>query len=102
MLGLNIPATRVEWEKVDGGGRFGFTGTLLESIPQHRSVTTEVMIDVDGPSSTNELTLTAVQDGTLLSMLMTFPDSAIRDAALATGMTDGMETSYARLESLID
>jgi hypothetical protein len=29
---------------------------------------------------------------------MTFPDAATRDAILATGMTDGMEISYARLE----
>jgi uncharacterized protein YndB with AHSA1/START domain len=93
---------RYEWEKLDGQGRFGFTGTLLDWLPPHRSVTTEAVIGVDGPSSTNELTLTAVEDGTLLSVLMTFPDAAVRDTVLATGMTDGMETSYARLESLIN
>ena len=92
---------RYEWEKLDGGGRFGFTGTLLDCLPPHRSVTTEAMIGVDGPSCTNELTLTAVQDGTLLSLLMTFPDATVRDSILATGMTEGMETSYARLESLL-
>jgi hypothetical protein len=32
---------------------------------------------------------------------MTLPDATVRDTALATGMTDGMETSCARLESLI-
>ena len=93
---------RYEWERLDGEGRFGFTGTLLESLPPHRSVTTEAMIGVDGPSSTNELTLTPVEDGTLLSILMTFPDATVRDATLAAGMTGGMETSYARLESLIN
>jgi uncharacterized protein YndB with AHSA1/START domain len=93
---------RYEWERLDGEGRFGFTGTLLESLPPHRTVTTEAMIGVDGPSSTNELTLTPVEDGTLLSILMTFPDATVRDATLAAGMTGGMETSYARLESLIN
>jgi uncharacterized protein YndB with AHSA1/START domain len=92
---------RYEWEKLDGEGRFGFTGALLDSLPPHRSVTIEAMIGADGPPSTNELTLTPVESGTLLSMLMTFPDATVRDTALATGMTDGMETSYARLESLI-
>jgi uncharacterized protein YndB with AHSA1/START domain len=92
---------RYEWEKLDGEGRFGFTGTLVEWLPPYRSVTTETMIGVDSPSSTNELTLTPVEGGTLLSMLMTFPDAAVRDSTLATGMTGGMETSYARLESLI-
>jgi uncharacterized protein YndB with AHSA1/START domain len=93
---------RYEWEKVDGDDRFGFTGTLLESQPPHRSVTAETMIGVDGPSSTNELTLTPVEADTLLSMVMTFPDAAVRDTTLATGMTDGMEISYKRLETLIN
>jgi uncharacterized protein YndB with AHSA1/START domain len=92
---------RYEWDRLDGGERFGFTGTLVESIAPHRSVTTEALIGTDGPSSTNELTLTAVEGGTLLSLLKTYPDATITNAALATGMTDGMEASYARLETLI-
>lgn len=92
---------RYEWEQADGEGRFGFTGTLLDSQPPHRSVTTEAMIGTDGPSTTNELTLTPVDAGTLLSILITYPDSTVRDAILATGMTDGMETSYTRLDALI-
>ena len=89
---------RHEWETVDGTQRFGFTGTLLEVSPPHRSVTTEQMIGMDGPGTTNELTLTAVEGGTLLSILITYPSADVRDMVLATGMTDGMETSYARLE----
>jgi uncharacterized protein YndB with AHSA1/START domain len=92
---------RYEWEKLDGSERFGFVGTLLESLPPHRAVTSQAMIGVDGPGATNELTLTALDDGTLLSLIMTFPDATVRDAVLATGMTDGMETSYKRLESVI-
>lgn len=92
---------RYEWEKLDGEARFGFTGTLLDSVPPHRSVTTEAMIGTAGPSTTNVLTLTPVEGGTLVSMLITYPDATVRDTALATGMTDGMEASYARLESLI-
>jgi uncharacterized protein YndB with AHSA1/START domain len=92
---------RYEWAQIDGPGRFGFTGELLESLPPHRSVTTEEMIDTNGPSTTNELTLTPVGDGTLLSILITYPNPEIRDSILATGMTDGMETSYMRLETLV-
>lgn len=92
---------RYEWESVDGQGRFGFTGTLVESSPPHRAVTTEAMIGMDGPSTLNELTLTAVDGGTLLSLVVTYPDADVRDAILATGMTDGMETSYARLDTLV-
>jgi uncharacterized protein YndB with AHSA1/START domain len=89
---------RYEWQQDDGEGRFGFEGELLESAPPYRAVTSERMIGMEGPGTTNELTLTPVAEGTLLSVVITFPDAATRDAVLATGMADGMETSYARLE----
>lgn len=89
---------RYEWE--NGEQRFGFEGELLESVPPNREVTTERMIGRPG-QTTNELTLTAVTDGTLLSLLITYPDAETRDLVLGTGMTDGMEASYARLESVV-
>ncbi|MEP6480607.1 MAG: SRPBCC family protein [Rhodoglobus sp.] len=92
---------RYEWESEDGENRFGFTGELLESDKPYRSVTTEAMIGMDFPATLNELTLTAVDGGTLLSLLITYANAEQRDAILATGMTDGMETSYARLEGLL-
>ena len=90
---------RYEWQQIDGEGRFGFTGELLELTAPSRTVTTERMIGTDGPSTVNELTLTPVEGGTLLAVVVTYPDIETRDMILATGMTDGMETSYARLES---
>jgi uncharacterized protein YndB with AHSA1/START domain len=87
------------WQQIDGSEQFGFTGELLEHMPPTREVTTERMIGTDGPSTTNELTLIPVEGGTLLSLLITYPSIEVRDMILATGMTDGMETSYARLES---
>jgi uncharacterized protein YndB with AHSA1/START domain len=92
---------RYEWETLDGTQRFGFTGELLESAPPHRTVTTEQMVGVDGPGTTNEMTLTPVEGGTLLAILITYPSAEIRDMVLGTGMTDGMETSYARLEGQV-
>lgn len=89
---------RYEWEAVDGSQRFGFEGELLESNAPYRAVTSESMIGMDGPSTRNEMTLVAVPAGTLLSLVVTYPDKAVRDMVLATGMTGGMETSYARLE----
>ncbi len=87
------------WRPVGGGdGAFAFTGQLLESDPPVRSVTTEQMVGMDGPGTTNELTLTPVEGGTLVSTLITYPSRELRDQILATGMVDGMEASYARLE----
>ncbi|MCU1481717.1 MAG: ATPase [Subtercola sp.] len=92
---------RYVWEPVGGGEGFGFTGELLESAPPYRAVTTEAMIGMDFPATLNELTLTPVEAGTLLSLVITYANVEQRDAILATGMTGGMETSYARLEGLI-
>ena len=89
---------RYEWEKTDGTQRFGFEGELLESTPPYRAVTTERMIGMDGPGVTNEMTLVPVQEGTLLSLVITYPSKELRDMILGTGMTKGMETSYQRLE----
>lgn len=38
---------------------------------------------------------------TVVAMTMSFPSQAKRDAATATGMTDGMEESYARLDAIL-
>ncbi len=91
---------RYEWEPVGGGQGFGFTGELLESEEPYRAVTTESMIGMEG-QTLNELTLTPVEGGTLLSLVITYANAEMRDIILATGMTDGMETSYARLEGVL-
>jgi uncharacterized protein YndB with AHSA1/START domain len=89
---------RYEWENEQGEGRFGFEGELLESAPPYRAVTSERMIGTEGPSTLNEMTLTRLDAGTLLSIVVTYPDAEVRDAILGTGMTQGMEASYGRLE----
>ena len=76
---------------------FGFEGELLESLPGVREVTTEHMVGADYDAR-NELTLTPVEGGTLLSLVITYPTTAARDEALSTGMTSGMEAGYVRLE----
>jgi uncharacterized protein YndB with AHSA1/START domain len=96
---------RYEWTRDDGSDRFGFTGEVLEIEPPHRSVTTERFTgDTGGMSvepTTNELTLTPVEGGTLMAVVITYPSAEVRDIVLATGMTDGMEAGYARLESIL-
>ena len=92
---------RYGWQRDGGDERFGFTGELLESEEPYRAVTTEAMIGMDFPATLNEMTLTDVEGGTLLSLVITYANAEQRDAVLATGMTDGMETSYRRLEGLL-
>jgi hypothetical protein len=54
------------------------------------------------PTPDNHIETTFVPDGpgTLMTMRMTLPDAQTRAMMLSTGMEQGMETSYVRLESL--
>lgn len=90
---------RYEWEQANGEARFGFTGELLESERPRRAVTTERMIGLDGPGTVNELVLIPRPGGrTRIEVRITYPSKELRDMVLETGMIDGMEASYARLE----
>lgn len=71
------------------------------SEPTRRAVTTERMIGTDGPTTLNDLQLYEEAGATLLTLLIEYPDAQTRDMILATGMTDGMETSYQRLEDIL-
>ncbi|GMA35885.1 hypothetical protein GCM10025876_20890 [Demequina litorisediminis] len=57
------------------------------------------MVGVPGEPNVNELTLTPHEDGTLLTLVITYANAEMRDMIIGTGMVDGMEASYARLEA---
>lgn len=103
MLDCEVGDTyRYVWQQGDDEAtRFGFEGETVLSEPERRAVTTEKMIGMDGPSTLNDLQLYEEDGATLLTLLIEYPDKETRDMILATGMTDGMETSYARLEQAV-
>nr|WP_314842040.1 SRPBCC domain-containing protein [uncultured Microbacterium sp.] len=79
------------------GQPFGFEGEALVIDASRRSVQTERMIGM--PVETlNDLNLYEEDGATLITLYIEYPDKETRDMILATGMADGMETSYARLE----
>ncbi|HYI51519.1 MAG TPA: SRPBCC family protein [Microbacterium sp.] len=94
---------RYAWAPDDGveGEAFGFDGETLLIEEPRRSVTTEHMTGTDFPSTLNDLSLQEEDGATLITLLIEYPDKETRDMVLATGMTDGMETSYARLEGVL-
>jgi len=93
---------RYVWQQGDDEStRFGFEGETVHSEPVWRAVTTEKMIGMPGPSTLNDLQLYEEDGATLLTLLIEYPDAETRDMILATGMTEGMETSYARLEEAV-
>lgn len=101
---LSVGGTyRIAWEPEPGteGEGFGFDGkTLLVEAPR-RMVQTEHMTDTDLPTTTNDLSLYEEDGATLVTVLIEYPDAATRDAVLATGMADGMEESFRRMERVL-
>ncbi|WOQ69739.1 SRPBCC family protein [Microbacterium limosum] len=94
---------RYAWEPVgetEGEG-FGFDGETVLAEPPRRAVTTEHMTGTDFPATLNDMILDEEDGATLIVLVIEYPDAQTRDAVLATGMTDGMEASYARLETVL-
>lgn len=82
--------------------RFHATGEYLEVTPQ-RIVHIEGMFLPDPTPDTHvETLLTPDGTGTVLTVTMTLPNAEDRDAALASGMTEGLDDSYTRLETLLE
>lgn len=88
------------WAQNDGNG-FSLTGEILELDPPHRMVHVERM-HLPDPTPDNRVETRFLPDGTgtLMVMRMSLPDAATREAMLSTGMEQGMEASYARMEAL--
>ena len=97
------PGGKIRFEWSDGKGRgFDLTGEYVELEPYSRIVHIERM-HVPDPTPDNrvETRFDADGSGTLMTLRMTLPNTEMRAAMLATGMEQGMEASYVRLEGLI-
>lgn len=101
---------RYVWKNDADGSSFSSSGVHKEIVASERIVTAERM-DLtglgmqlpDGPEgeSLNTLAFTEAHGKTTLTATMRFFNKAARDGALGSGMTDGMEMSYARLDGLL-
>ncbi|WZH38013.1 MAG: SRPBCC family protein [Microbacterium enclense] len=94
---------RIAWEPEPGaeGEAFGFDGTTVLIDEPRRIVQTEHMTGTDYPSTTNDLSFYEEDGVTLVTLLIEYPDAATRDAVLSTGMVDGMEQSFQRMEHVV-
>ena len=88
------------WSGKDCDG-FSIRGEYHELEKDRRIYHTERMYLPDPtPDNVVETLFKPDGDGTLLVMTMTLPDAETRKAMLDTGMADGMEASYAKLDRL--
>jgi uncharacterized protein YndB with AHSA1/START domain len=98
---------RWRWRNEADGKEFGFHGTFREVEAPRRLVHVEYYDagDVGGDMGSGALVtveLTEVDGVTTVTSLIDFGTKQARDAAVSTGMTDGMEKSYQLLDRVLD
>jgi uncharacterized protein YndB with AHSA1/START domain len=93
------------WRSESDGSEFGFTGEFREVVRPSRIVHVERFDPGDVGGEMGEALVTSVltEKGGVTTMTMTirYDSKETRDAALKTGMTDGMEMSYQKLDELL-
>ena len=99
---------RWRWRSDEDGKEFGFHGEYREVDAPGKLVAAEDYDPGDTgfgkPTDTPaiiETTLTESNGVTTVTTLINYGSKEARDAAVSTGMTDGMETSYGRLDKLL-
>jgi uncharacterized protein YndB with AHSA1/START domain len=94
------------WRSNEGGKEFGFHGEFLEVNAPVRLVNTEhydpgnVGGDM-GDGSLIRVDFVQEEGFTTMTSIMDFKTKQARDAAMATGMTTGMEQSYQLLDAVL-
>lgn len=99
---------KYQWRWRDEEGKeFGFYGEFREVVAPEKFVSAEFFDpgSFGGEMSTNptinRTTFSEENGVTTVVVLIQYDSKEARDAAIATGMTDGMEVSYARLDALV-
>jgi len=98
---------KFRWRWRDSAGaEFGFTGEFREVARPSRIVHTELFDpgDVGGDMGAECVVTTVFTEDkgvTTQTITIRYQSKADRDAALSTGMTDGMEQSFGQLDALL-
>jgi uncharacterized protein YndB with AHSA1/START domain len=88
------------WRHSDGR-EMEMRGTYQEVSPPDRLVSTESW-GGDWPETLNTVILSEDESKTIMTQTVRWPSREARDAALGTGMTDGMALSFDRLAELVE
>ena len=91
-------AWRYVWRNEENGREFGMHGEYREIVRPQRIVHTEFFGEGESLVTSS---ITAKGDTTTLTMTMRFASRAERDAALETGMADGVAVGYDRLDEML-
>ena len=97
-------AYRWEWAGPDGKPAMSMGGVYREVVPNRRLVRTEKFEFGCQPQSGEQLGTMEFNeqgDGTLVKITVAYPSKEARDAALASGMEQGMSAGYDNLEAML-
>ena len=92
-------AWRYVWRKA-GGHEMAMGGIYREVSPPERVVWTERW-GPEWPETINTLVLTERGGQTIITLTVTYPGKAARDAAMQTGMKEGMDQSFSHLDRML-
>jgi uncharacterized protein YndB with AHSA1/START domain len=87
------------WRRAEGT-EMEMRGVYREVTPPERIVQTESW-GPEWPETVNTLTLTEARGRTTITQRVLYPTKEARDAALKTGMKEGMSISFDRLEAYL-
>ena len=93
---------RYVWKHLTNGNEMGMSGVIREIVVPERLVSTEKFDEAwyPGEGAVGTVVLTEQGKQTLLTQTIRYGNKEARDAALKTGMKDGMGASYDRLEGV--
>jgi uncharacterized protein YndB with AHSA1/START domain len=86
---------------VHGGFEVAFSGVYREIDRPHRLVKTEVFELVPDAEAVSTTTFEESDGVTTMKILARYPSKEHRDAAIASGMEGGVQTSFNELEELV-
>lgn len=98
---------RWRWREEEKGVEFGFTGEMLEVVLHSKIVHTQhfdagnLGESMGSEPSIITVTFNETNGITNVTTSIKYASKADRDAAMSTGMTDGMEMSYQALDGVL-
>jgi uncharacterized protein YndB with AHSA1/START domain len=91
------------WVWVDEQGELEIHGDILEADAPHRLVSTEhmggsAMGGMELPPTSNVVTFVEADGVTTMRTVITYPSKEMRDGAYASGMAEGIDAGFDRLD----
>jgi len=98
------PGGSFRWVWVDDDGELEIAGEVLEAEEPSRLVSTErmggsAMGGMDLPPTHNVVTFVEADGVTTMRTVITYPSKEMRDGAYASGMAEGIDAGFDRLDT---